>query len=171
VEAMADFFEKVKQSVGKGLTTVSVKSKEMLETTKIKGKIGTLQEQKKSALEELGNIVYTMFLKGSLDEERIKGKCEAIRGLDNQIEEKEKELKEIYLKAQEALGKPKAIAVCDCGAEIYEGAKFCGKCGKKVEEIIKKTTEELSPEEVCSQCGGKLLPEAKFCMKCGAKVR
>ena len=167
---MADFFDKVKQGIGKGITTVSVKSKEAIENTKLKGQIGTLQEQKKSALEELGNIVYTMFLKGSFDEERFKGKCEAIAGIDRQIKEKEEELRQIHCKAEEALGRPKAIGICDCGAEIYEGVKFCGKCGKKVQEIVKKSNEELTPEKVCSQCGGKLLQEAKFCMKCGAKV-
>jgi NADH pyrophosphatase NudC (nudix superfamily) len=135
---MADFFDKVKQGIGKGITTVSVKSKEALETTKLKGQIVTLQERKKSALEELGNIVFTMFLKGSFDEERIKGKCEIIRGLDSQIKEKEDELRQVHLKAQEALGLPKAVAVCNCGAEIYEGTKFCGKCGQKAEEIIKR---------------------------------
>jgi NADH pyrophosphatase NudC (nudix superfamily) len=167
---MADFLSKIKQDVGKVLTTVSVKSKEMLETTKIESQIKTLQEQKKSALDEIRNIVYTMFLKGSFDEEHIKGKCEAIRGLDNQINMKKKELREIHIKAEEALGKPKVFAMCDCGAEIYEGVKFCGKCGKKVEGIIKKTAEELSPEKVCSQCGAKLLLGVKFCSKCGAKL-
>jgi NADH pyrophosphatase NudC (nudix superfamily) len=78
-----------------------------------------------------------MFFKESFDEERIKGKCEAIRGLDSQIKEKEEELKQVYLKAQEALGLPKTVAVCSCGAEIYEGTKFCGKCGKNVEEFVK----------------------------------
>lgn len=139
---MADFFDKIKQGVGKGITTVSVKSKEVFETTKLKGQIGTLQGQKREALEELGNIVYNLFLKGGFDEERInKGKCEAIAGLDRQIKEKEEELRQIHLKAEEALGRPKAISICDCGAGIYEGSKFCGKCGKKVEGVAGKVEE------------------------------
>jgi len=73
-----------------------------------------------------------MVLKDSFGMERVKGKCETMRGLDTQVKDKEGELKQIHLKAQEALGEPKAIGICDCGAEIYEGAKFCGKCGKKV---------------------------------------
>jgi NADH pyrophosphatase NudC (nudix superfamily) len=129
---VADFFERVKSGVSKGITTVSVKSKEAIESTKTKGQIGTLEGQKKSDLAELGNIVYTMFLKDSFDGQRIKEKCEAIRGLESQIKNKEEELREIHLKAQVALGKPTAISTCDCGAEIYEGDKFCGKCGKKV---------------------------------------
>ena len=134
---MPDFFDKVKQGIGKGITTVSVKSKEALETTKLKGLIGKLQEQKESSLEELGNIVFTMFLKGKFDEKRIKEKCEIIRELDSRIKDKEEELKQIHLKAQEALGLPKAVAICNCGAEMYEGTKFCGKCGKRIEEFVK----------------------------------
>lgn len=133
---MADFFDKIKQNVGKGIVTVSVKSKETIETTKGKGHIKILQEQKKSALEELGNIVYTMFLKDSFDMERIKEKCEKINGFDSQIKNKEEELRQLHLRTQETLGKPKASSVCECGAEINEGAKFCDTCGKKVETKI-----------------------------------
>ncbi len=129
---MADFFEKVRREIDKGITTISAKSKEMLETTKLKSQIGTLQEQKRSALEELGNIVYVMFHKGAFDEERIKLKCEALAGLDKQIEEKDEELQRIHLEAKQTLGGPNTVARCDCGAEIYEGAKFCRQCGKKL---------------------------------------
>jgi len=129
---MGDFFQKVKQGIGKGVTTASVKSKEVLETTKIKSQINGLAEQKKALLEELGNIMYTMFLKGGFDEERVKTKCSAVAAVDDQIRQKEEELKEVHLKAQEALGRPKPITVCACGEAIYEGTKFCGKCGMKV---------------------------------------
>jgi len=167
---MGDFFDKAKQSIGKGITKVSVKSKEMLETTKLKGQIGTLCERKKGALEELGNVVYIMFLKNTFDQERIKAKCEAIKVLDSQIKEKEEELKEIHRKADEALGKPKVVAVCGCGADIYEGAKFCAKCGKKIGEIAKQSEKMAVTEKVCSHCGSPLSSESKFCMKCGGKV-
>jgi len=130
---VADFFDKMKQGVGKGVTTVSVKSKEMLETSKLKSQIADIQKQRKESLEELGNVVFTMFLKSAFDEERLRSKSAAIATLDDQIKQKEKELMEIHAKAQEALGKPKPIAICSCGAEIYEGTKFCGKCGARVE--------------------------------------
>ena len=109
-----------------------MKSKEVLETTKIKSQINGLAEQKKALLEELGNIMYTMFLKGGFDEERLKTKSSAVAAVDDQIKHKEDELKEVHLKAQEALGRPKPITVCACGEAIYEGTKFCGKCGMKV---------------------------------------
>jgi hypothetical protein len=130
---MGDLFQKVKQGIGKGIATAGVKSKELLETTKIKSQINGLEDQKKALLEELGNIVYTMFIKGGFDEERLKTKCSAVAALDDQIKQKEEELREVHLKAEEALGKPKAITVCTCGETIYEGTKFCGKCGKELD--------------------------------------
>ncbi len=129
---MTDFFDKVKQGIGKGVTTVSVKLKGLLETQRLKAQIGKLLKQKSSSLGELGNIVYVMFQEASFDEERIKAKCETIANLDTQIKEYEEQLKQIHLKAQEALGEPKTIAICDCGAEILEGANFCSQCGKKI---------------------------------------
>ena len=133
---MADFFDKVKQGVGKGITTVSVKSKEMLEVSKLNSQIADVQKQKQDALEELGNIVHTMLSKGALDEERLRAKSATISALDEQITQKEADLVETHTKAQEALGRPRPIAVCDCGAEIHEGAIFCGKCGKKLQLTV-----------------------------------
>jgi hypothetical protein len=130
---MGDFFQKVKQGIGKGVTTASVKSKEVMETTKIKSQISGLEERKRVMLEELGNIAYVMVSKGEIDEERLKTKSSAIAAVDGEIEQKQEELKEVHLKAQQALGKPKPLKVCVCGEAIYEGTKFCGKCGKKVE--------------------------------------
>ena len=132
---MVDFFDKLKQGVGKGVTTVSVKSKEMIEVSRIKSQVADIQQQKREALEELGSIAHTMLLKGALDEDRLRAMSAAIAALDEQIKKKEDELTEIHSRAQEALGKPKCNAICDCGAEIYEGTKFCGKCGKRVELI------------------------------------
>ena len=168
---MADFFDKVKQGVGKGITTVSVKSREMVETTRVKGQIATFQGQRKIAMEELGNIVYTMFIKGSIEEGRIKEKCDAIVAIDKQIKEKEEELTQIHLKAQEELGMPKAVAICACGAAIYEGTKFCGKCGKKVEVLPKEGHEgEITPQ-ICPHCNSQLSQDAKFCPSCGGKIQ
>ena len=167
---MADFLDKVKQGVGKGITTVSVKSKEMVETTRIRGQIGAFQEQRKLSMEELGNIVYTMFVRGVFDEGRIKGKCEAIVGIDKQIKEKEEELNQIHLKAQQDLGMVKTLSTCTCGAPIYEGSKFCGKCGKKFEVSPEKTADEETPLVICPHCNVKLSSDARFCANCGNKL-
>lgn len=50
------------------------------------------------------------------------------------------------------------MATCKtCGAELAENAKFCPKCGSKIE-----------PKHFCSSCGAELQPNVKFCPKCGS---
>ncbi len=50
------------------------------------------------------------------------------------------------------------MATCKtCGAELAENAKFCPKCGSKIE-----------PKHFCSSCGAELQSNAKFCPKCGS---
>ena len=46
-----------------------------------------------------------------------------------------------------------------CQSELRPGAKFCTKCGQKI---------ETAP--VCPQCGAPLKPNAKFCTKCGYRL-
>ena len=129
---MVDFLDKVVQGVGKGLTTVSVRSKEAVAVARIRGEIAAMQAQRRGALEELGSIVFTMSVKGLLDEKRIKEKCEAIRRVDGEIRDKEGELTRAHATAEAALGKPRTVGRCECGAPIVEGAKFCVKCGSSV---------------------------------------
>ena len=45
-----------------------------------------------------------------------------------------------------------------CGAEIEDGARFCGNCGAQQEN-----------KAVCKSCGAELADGAKFCGECGAQ--
>jgi NADH pyrophosphatase NudC (nudix superfamily) len=169
--AVPDFFETVKQKIGKGVTTVSVKSKEVLETTQLRSQLKTLQDEKQQGLEELGSITYTLFVQGKLEEEteRISSKCEKLAALDQRIREKEEEIRQVHMKAQEALGGSlkEALAICECGAPIYEGIKFCGGCGKRVEEIVSQAQRSVAR---CAQCGAPLATGVRFCGNCGFKA-
>jgi len=49
-----------------------------------------------------------------------------------------------------------------CQSENNANAKFCVKCGSKLE-----TAAPVSAAQVCSKCGAALKPGAKFCTKCG----
>lgn len=46
-----------------------------------------------------------------------------------------------------------------CNSELRPGAKFCTKCGQKI---------EAAP--ACPQCGAPLKAGSKFCTKCGARL-
>lgn len=129
---MTDFLDKVKQGLDKGMTVVSVRSKEALETARLKSRIGDLSADKKQALAELGSLVYALYQRnaGELSPE-VRGKCETIAALDRRIRETEEELRQVRREANEQLGVP----VCaDCGAELAEEDRFCRNCGRKVAE-------------------------------------
>lgn len=126
---MADFFERVKNGLDKGLNTVSVKSKEVLEVTKINSQIGGLKDQIAKSQRELGEAVYEMSLQGAIDQNGIKEKCDAITVLRQQIQEKEAELQAVHGKAAAALGQ---FTCPNCKTEVAEGTKFCGNCGSKI---------------------------------------
>jgi DNA-directed RNA polymerase subunit RPC12/RpoP len=167
----------LKRGIDKGVTTVTVKSKEALETTQLRSQVKTLQEEKQRGLEELGNIVYTLYVQGTLETEagrvRVRVKCSALAALDQKIRDKQDEIRQVQLKAQEALGRtpPPSLGVCVCGVPVYEGTKFCGGCGKNVDEILShahETTPHASPG--CPRCGSSILPESKFCGACGSTL-
>ncbi len=128
---MAEFLDKIKENIGKGITTVSVASKELIETSRLKGEIAAARRQKRELLEELGSIVFVMVSRDAFEMERVREKCAAVGGLDERIRGLEEAIRELHAKSEEALGKRKSPA-CECGADLPEGANFCGKCGKPV---------------------------------------
>ena len=172
---MSDFFDKVKKGIDKGVATVTVKSKEVLETTQLRSQVKNLQEEKQRGVEELGNIAYTLYVQGKLEVagERVRAKCSALAALDQKIRDKEEEIRRVQLKAQEALGKTSAppLGVCACGAPVYEGTNFCGGCGKNVDDILSGgRTDAPVTKNRCPRCGTDMVPEARFCGHCGAQV-
>jgi hypothetical protein len=61
------------------------------------------------------------------------------------------------------------MAFCDqCGNQLKETAKFCNKCGAKVD--AGGGGQYVPTATVCSQCGAPLEAGEGFCANCGAKV-
>ncbi len=140
---MAELFSKVKQEIEKGFSAVSVRSKEVLESMKIKKQVESLKEQMTNSTAELGRTVYFMYNQNNLDQTQISEKCAAISAIDKQLTEKEAELKQLHLESGEALGKSYCT---NCKAEVTEGFRFCSQCGAKIPERM-NIDKESNPNE------------------------
>lgn len=131
---MADFFDKLKKGLDEGLTKMKVKSKELVDSTKIKGEISNLNQRKSALLLTLGTEFYDMYKSGTFDMEKFKDKFNELENIEKQIELKEKELEEVHKTAEEVIGKPSPkVKKCSCGAELPLDAKFCTSCGSKLD--------------------------------------
>lgn len=126
---MPEFFEALKQSIDKGVTTFSVKSKELIETTRINAEIGSLNDRKRALYEALGKDVVALYIQDNLDSEsEIKAKCQTVLDLETEIKQKEADLRQIRQETDAAMG----IYHCQaCDAIYQEDDNFCRKCGTK----------------------------------------
>lgn len=130
---MEKFIKGLKKELDKGIAVVGAKSKEIIETNKIKNQIEELNELKNRTLRETGEIVYQMSLDENYNgEAAIKEKCQSLAELDQQIQDKKVELKKFVQAVQEAAGK----TICEsCGAAMAKGVKFCSNCGAKIIKV------------------------------------
>lgn len=82
-----DFFEKVKDAVVKGATTVADKSEQIVELGKHKVAVLRLESQRGDQLKELGLLFYEMFTANTLQIEALRAKCDSVAEIDKQIAE------------------------------------------------------------------------------------
>jgi hypothetical protein len=130
---MAEFYQKVKQEIEKGISNVSIRSKEVLENVKIKKQAESLEKQIGNAKTGLGHMVYTMFCENNFNQGQIIKNCEVIAELEQLFKEKAEELNQLHIETGVALGK---IYCNQCKAEIAEGSQYCGHCGEKVSDAL-----------------------------------
>lgn len=132
---MEELFKRIKQEIDKGITVVSVKSKEILDSAKINTQIAELEDSKNQLLREIGEVVCKMSRNPDYNGDgAIAEKCRMVSDLEQQIEMKELELKKLRTDTQEAIGK----RICEsCGAAMDENAKFCSNCGARLVKVEK----------------------------------
>jgi len=167
---MADFFVKLKEQIGAGITAVTTKSRVAVETTRLRRQMRKLLQEKKEALARLGARAYQEIgQRGQLDLAGMQDAVGRIQELDRSIEDLGKEITRLAAldaaTAWPAGGEEKPLATCTCGTPLSEGTKFCGTCGVNAQEIIAKAAAAL-----CPRCGAGISSVAKFCRSCGAAV-
>ena len=165
MDSLKGLADKVGDTVEKGVKTGSDGYKKMTEKARIKKEITQAEAAIPDAYVEIGK----KFAAENPEAEGFKDFFTAIADCKAKIESLNTELFELEDK----------ITCKGCGASVDKNAKFCAKCGAKVE--IPVTAEEVSEAgeaeetaeaaeaKVCSGCGAKLPEGATFCEECGAK--
>ena len=161
---MADFFEKITSSIDKGIKTVTSKSKELIETTKLKGDIRDLGASIQSRFQGLGKRVFEMLNRDTLNEHELRVDCKEIASLFKRITELENLIKQVELEALKMRYGTDIIVCLNCKGQNKSDAKFCMNCGSP---ILLEATAEIN---TCPTCNAPVKEGAKFCMRCGGKM-
>ena len=135
-----DILNKFKDGINKGFRIVNIRSKEAYDTLKIKNTIRQLAKKRRDTVLDMGYTIYRSYrYKGRINGDILEAKCADSDKIEREISDWEEKLRLVHLNARKALGavkalaRPRVIAVCECGAEIFEGTRFCGNCFKKIE--------------------------------------
>ncbi len=133
---MADFFDKVKDSLNKGVATVSTGSKTMLEKSKCNSIIKSLEDEKKQLAEILGNKVFNYcntHTDGDIPRADVISLCNEIAARNEQIGFQQQRISELDAEMDQVRGGNTVMTgYCPCGHENIPGAKFCARCGNKL---------------------------------------
>ena len=140
-----DVFSKFGDSMSRAITKISVKTSSSLEKSKIKMHIESLTKDVQKMLMNVGDEVYTLWLNGETSNQSLTEKLEAVKQKKGEIEQLSAELASIDDRDNEILGtkaeaeQPPEVVVpqkpcCpNCGSEHEPTAKFCRKCGHKLQ--------------------------------------
>lgn len=164
---MKEFFDKVKDKVDAGISTITTKSKETIELAKLRSQMRQLEKEKDEKLKEFGRLVYDMVRRDAYNEQKIKEYCPIIGEIDRQLVAVETEIKKIH--EASSSGIVNYVAVCECGSGLMANQKFCASCGLDVSALVNQIKNPVENAKPCSICGSEIKEAAKFCGKCGAK--
>ena len=131
--------------MNRAVTKISVKASSSLEKSKIKMHIESLTKEVQKMFADIGEEVYSLWLNGDFSTQALEEKLEAISQKKAEIQRLSMELASIDARDDEILGtktnveeKTEVIApqknCCpNCGFECSPTAKFCRKCGQKLQ--------------------------------------
>ncbi|MBF0558857.1 MAG: zinc ribbon domain-containing protein [Nitrospirae bacterium] len=161
---MADILNKVMGGINKGVTAVSSKSKELIETTKLRAEIRDVEATIQSGFNDLGKKVFEMINKEMLNAEDLKTECVNITSFYKKISELDENIRKVEIESLKARHGADAVICQRCGSPNKADDKFCSGCGSPL------ATDVASDRKNCPACGAHSKEGAKFCMRCGGKL-
>ncbi len=128
----------VAEQIGKKAEPIVKKTEEVVEIQKIKAQIRAMENENEYDLADLGEIVYAKYLDGLVDDEDFTAICKEIGERLVIMEAMEKYLAEL-----------KGIEICpECDAELMKDARYCSKCGVKLDRTPVVVDEDDAELEI-----------------------
>jgi hypothetical protein len=146
-----DAFQKIKSSINRGVTTISIKTSSSLKKVKIRTHIDTISTKIQRLIYGAGEVAYEVWESGSSDFSVLDEKFSAIKQMKSEIARLEIEYESIDKRDNKVLGTPSAdvttasdpvvaqvedLTCSNCGLNYTTPAKFCKKCGNKLQNKI-----------------------------------
>lgn len=129
-----DFLNDLGKKLSETAKTVTKKSEELVEITKLNLAIGSDEDKIKKLFAEMGEELYRQYIVGKSFGEEFDLRCQNIKSLELNIEETKKKIQAL-----------KGTRICPaCSASVDTEVSFCPACGKKLEPMV---TEEVKEEE------------------------
>lgn len=119
-----DFFNNLGSKIGKTAKTVTKKSEELVEITKLNLTIGNEEDKMKKLLLEIGSEFYSRYVDGESYDDYLNGRFAQVKDIETRVLELKEKIKNL-----------KGQKTCDsCQESIKEDVKYCPHCGKPIEE-------------------------------------
>lgn len=134
---MAEFLDKMLVGINKGMNSVSEGSKNLMEKARLNTEIKDNEAKKAHIAQQLGLLAYNLQSKGDISIEQFQAMCDEITQYNSVIEKLKANLQALDIpKAPPAAPQPQYQngIVCGCGFTNKPDAKFCAKCGSKLEQ-------------------------------------
>lgn len=150
------FFNEFKEKFNKAAQSVTSKTKDSVEITRLSGESRSISGEITTLHEQIGRIYVES--RGT-DHEALLPLCARVEELKDKLEEIERQ--KMQLKNQNRCPA--------CGSVMPKNARFCSACGRRMPEPAAETEPAPSVEDVeyCPECGAMKKDGEAFCAVCG----
>jgi DNA repair exonuclease SbcCD ATPase subunit len=125
------FLEKVRTTVGQGVSRVTSEADKTFRLTRISTELGAKRAELDKAYQDLGRVAYALIGDGTIQHDNFAEPKQKIEDLQAQVKTLEEEMAEIRVGDKTPEVKVSAVErTCpSCGKQVPEGMQFCGHCG------------------------------------------
>jgi len=159
---MADFVESAKNFVSAAVSRTSWEAQKQMRVRGKQGEVDKLLDQRRHLLDEVGQVVMNLYLKGALSDPQLSRLCASIMELDHDVKNREDQLQDIK--------KENYTADQPVPPPDYTPPPFTPPSSSATSHSGRPPG--AGPQtQMCPTCGNAVRPNSLYCRNCGTKLR